>query len=88
MVKQYNIDGTGWRDYTKEFTVEKDTLVMARAKIVEEIKDNDGNVITKQDKWGKDNKYIYVNIENDSDKENAKNDGIKSSRYYNYTRRF
>ena len=76
VVKQYNIDGTGWRDYTKEFTVEKDTLVMARAKIVEEIKDNDGNVITKQDKWGKDNKYIYVNIENDSDKENAKNDGI------------
>ena len=76
VVKQYNIDGTGWRDYTKEFTVEKDTLVMARAKIVEEIKDNDGNVITKQDKWGKDNKYIYVNIENDSDKENAKKDGI------------
>lgn len=26
---------------------------MARAKIVEEIKDNDGNVITRQDKWGK-----------------------------------
>ena len=76
VVKQYNIDGTEWRDYTKEFTVEKDTLVMARAKIVEEIKDNDGNVITKQDKWGKDNKYIYVNIESDSDKENAKNDGI------------
>ena len=76
VVKQYNIDGTGWRDYTKEFTVKKDTLVMARAKIVEEIKDNDGNVITRQDKWGKDNKYIYVNIENDSDKENAKNDGI------------
>lgn len=51
---------------------------MARAKIVEEIKDNDGNVITRQDKWGKDNKYIYVNIENDSDKENAKMMGFQT----------
>lgn len=60
IVKEYNIDGTGWKTYVGEFTIEKSSLIMARAKKQVEVKDNDGNLITLQDKWGEDNKYITI----------------------------
>ena len=61
IVKEYNIDGTGWKNYEGEFIIDKTSLIMARAKIEEEIRDNSGNLIFMQDKWGEDNKYIIIN---------------------------
>ncbi len=62
-VKEFNIDGEGWQEYKGEFEVEKSCLIMARAKKQIEVKDADGNLIAKQDKWGTDNKYIFINEE-------------------------
>jgi len=57
-IKEYRIGGSDWLRYTGEFKVTENTIIEARAKKIERIYDENGNLIATTNIGGSDSVYI------------------------------
>ncbi len=57
-IKEYKIGNSEWKEYEGEFYVTENTIVEARAKKVEKLVDEFGEIISETESWGTDSIYI------------------------------